>query len=296
MPGLWIAFTLVAAFAQTLRNLVQRELTGPLGTTGATFVRFLYGLPFGLVFLGVVLAVTGERLPMPSPEGLAWSAMGALTQIAATALLLMAMQARSFVVVTAYIKTEPVLVAIFGLVLLAEPLTLTVTVAILVATAGVIVMSIPRAGVGELFSARPMLLGLAAAGLFGLSAVGFRAGITALDSPSYVVNASTTLAVGLLIQVAALVLWLLARNRGTLVALFREWRASLPGGFLGAFASQMWFLAFALETAAKVRTLALVEIFFAQLLAGTLLRQRTGARDWAGIALVALGVILLLNG
>jgi drug/metabolite transporter (DMT)-like permease len=222
--------------------------------------------------------------------------MGALTQIAATALLLLAMQARSFVVVTAYIKTEPVLVALFGLVLLAEPLTLMVTLAILVATAGVVVMSIPKTGVGELFSARPMVLGLAAAALFGLSAIGFRGGITALGSPSYVVNASTTLVVGLLIQVVALVLWLLVTNRQTLVALFRAWRPSLPGGFLGAFASQMWFLAFAIETAAKVRTLALVEIFFAQLLAGTLLRQKTGIREWLGIGLVAIGVMLLLNG
>lgn len=296
MAGFWIVFTLVAAFSQTLRNLVQRQLTTTLGTSGATFVRFLYGLPFGILFLAAVLLATGERLPLPNLEVVAWTGMGALSQIAATALLLMAMQARSFVVVTAYIKTEPVLVAVFGLVLLAEPLTLTVTLAILVATAGVIVMSIPKSGVGELFSARPMVLGLAAAGLFGLSAVGFRGGISALGGPNYIVNASTTLVLGLLIQVVALMTWLLIADRKTLVALFRAWRPSLPGGFLGAFASQMWFLAFALETAAKVRTLALVEIFFAQLFAGTLLKQKTGISEWLSIALVALGVVLLLNG
>lgn len=296
MPGLWIAFTLVAAFAQTLRNLVQRELTGTLGTAGATFVRFLYGLPFGILFLAAVLLITGERLPVPTLAVVAWTTLGALTQIAATALLLMAMQARSFVVVTAYIKTEPVLVALFGLVLLGEPLTLVVSIAILVATTGVIVMSFPKAGAGELFAAKPMVLGLAAAGLFGLSAVGFRGGITALGSPSFIVNASTTLVLGLLIQVVALIAWLLVADRQTFRALFAAWRPSLPGGFLGAFASQMWFLAFALETAAKVRTLALVEIFFAQFLAGTLLKQKTGLREWLGIALVALGVVLLLNG
>jgi drug/metabolite transporter (DMT)-like permease len=296
MGGLWIVFTLVAAFSQTLRNLVQRELTGTLGTAGATHVRFLYGLPFGILFLAAVLLVTGEALPIPSAEGVAWTAMGALTQIAATALLLMAMQARSFVVVTAYIKTEPVLVAIFGLVLLSEPLTLMVTVAILVATAGVIVMSFPKAGASEVFSARPVVLGLVSAGLFGLSAVGFRGGITGLGSPSYIVNASTTLVLSLFIQVVALTTWLALTDRKTLTALFKAWRPSIPGGFLGAFASQMWFLAFALETPAKVRTLALVEIFFAQLLAGTLLKQKTGFREWLGIALVAIGVVLLLNG
>ena len=35
-------------------------------------------------------------------------------------------------------------------------------------------------------------------------------------------------------------------------------------GFMGAFASQFWFLAFALTAAANVRTLALVEVLFAQ--------------------------------
>jgi hypothetical protein len=49
-----------------------------------------------------------------------------------------------------------------------------------------------------------------------------------------------------------------------LTAIIRAWRPSLVAGLVGAFASQMWFLAFALETAAKVRTLGLIEILFAR--------------------------------
>jgi uncharacterized membrane protein len=79
-------------------------------------------------------------------------------------------------------------------------------------------------------------------------------------------------------------------------ALLAGWRSSLTAGFMGAFASQAWFLAFAVESAARVRTLALVEIIFAQFLAGGLLRERAGLREWLGIALVVLGVVLLLNG
>lgn len=78
-PWLWIVFTLVAAFSQTLRNLVQRELTGTLGTAGATHARFLYGLPFSVLFLVVVLLVTGVPLPMPTLASFAWTAAGALT-------------------------------------------------------------------------------------------------------------------------------------------------------------------------------------------------------------------------
>ncbi|MGA2943999.1 MAG: EamA/RhaT family transporter, partial [Xanthobacteraceae bacterium] len=46
---LWIVFTVAAAFFQTLRNAMQRELTVTLGTVGATHVRFLFGFPFALL-------------------------------------------------------------------------------------------------------------------------------------------------------------------------------------------------------------------------------------------------------
>jgi uncharacterized membrane protein len=80
-----------------------------------------------------------------------------------------------------------------------------------------------------------------------------------------------------------------------LAAIFRAWRPSLFAGFMGAFASQMWFLAFALETAAKVRTLALIEILFAQALSRNLFKQNVASRDAAGIGLIVVGVVLLLN-
>ena len=48
---LWAVFTVIAAFTQTLRNAMQRELTGGLGTVGATHVRFLFGFPLPSFFL-----------------------------------------------------------------------------------------------------------------------------------------------------------------------------------------------------------------------------------------------------
>ena len=65
-PGLWAIFTVVAAAAQTVRNATQRELTQKLGTVGATHVRFLFGLPFALVFLAGVTIALGRGLPRPS--------------------------------------------------------------------------------------------------------------------------------------------------------------------------------------------------------------------------------------
>src|SRR5690606_17187067 len=107
-PWLWILLTIGAAAAQTARNAMQRDLTGRLGTVGATHVRFLFGMPFGLLLLALVLAVAGGPAPAPNAAFAGWLLAGALAQILATALMLGAMQRRSFVVATAYIKTEPV--------------------------------------------------------------------------------------------------------------------------------------------------------------------------------------------
>src|SRR3954463_1939392 len=164
-PWLWIVFTVLAAAGQTARNAMQRELTATLGTVGATHVRFLFGFPFALLFLAAVMAVTGAAWPRPEPSYIPWLLAGALAKIAATALMLAAMGERSFVVTIAYIKTEPVQVALFGLIFLGEHLTLPLALAILIATAGVIVMSLRPGAAG---SPRAMLLGISGGGMFAL--------------------------------------------------------------------------------------------------------------------------------
>jgi drug/metabolite transporter (DMT)-like permease len=288
---LWVVFTLIAAAAQTVRNATQRELTAKLGTVGATHVRFLFGFPFSLVFLAGVLIALGQTLPRPPLVFWPWVLDGALAQIAATALMLAAMNDRSFVVIYAYIKTEPVHVALLGLIFLGDVVTPAMAVAILIATTGVVVMALKP---GAKMDVRATLLGLAAGAMFGLSAIGYRGAIRSLGLPSFVLTATFTLVVGLLLQSALLSLWLWLRNPAVLGAIVRAWRPSLLAGFMGALASQFWFLAFAVASAASVRTLALVEVLFAQAISSFVFRQPTTAREGVGIVLIVLGVVLLL--
>jgi drug/metabolite transporter (DMT)-like permease len=74
------------------------------------------------------------------------------------------------------------------------------------------------------------------------------------------------------------------------------WRPSLAAGFLGSFASEMWFLAFALQTPARVRTLGLVEILVAGMISRRVFAQASGVRDIIGMVLVIGGIALLFNG
>lgn len=297
---LWALFTVTAAAAQTARNALQRGLTERLGTVGATHVRFLYGVPFAAVFFVLVSFAIGDRPPAPSLSFIAWCCLGALAQILATALMLAAMRARSFVVTIAYTKTEPLQVALFAVVVLGEALTPLMVSAILIATAGVMIMSWPTGETAaDALSWRPALLGIAAGSMFALAAVGFRGAILELSAGGatpFVLVATTTLMWGLTLQALALSAWLAWRDRAVLIEVLKAWRISAVAGFMGAFASQMWFLAFALEQVARVRTLALVEVLFAWAVSRNVLKQTTSLRDVIGMAMVIIGVIAILNG
>jgi drug/metabolite transporter (DMT)-like permease len=291
---LWIPFTVVAALGQVTRNAMQRQLTGPLGTWGATNIRFLFGFPFSIVFFVVVIAVTGDHVPWPTSAFWPWLLLGALCQIVATGLMLLAMNDHSFVVTTAYLKTEAIQTAIFGFIFLGDHLTALKVIAILVATIGVIITALRPGGEKNFADLKPTVLGLVAAATFALSAIGFRGAILTISGVSFVTAASYTLVFGLLVQTLVLTIYLLARAPGVLKAIIGLWKPSLLAGFMGAFASQFWFLAFALTAAANVRTLALVEVLFAQAIAYFSFKQPLSVRELSGIALIVIGVALLV--
>jgi drug/metabolite transporter (DMT)-like permease len=288
---LWAFFTIIAAAAQTVRNATQRGLTASLGTVGATHVRFLFGFPFALVFLVGVMIALDQSLPIPPLVYWPWVIDGALAQIAATALMLAAMNERSFVVVYAYIKTEPVQAALFGLLFLGDAVSPGTAAAILIATVGVVTMALKPETSSDL---KATMMGLGSGAMLALSVVGFRGAILSLGLSSYVMAATFTLCIGLLMQAVLLSLYLWLRQPAVLASIMTAWRPSLFAGFMGALASQFWFLAFALATAASVRTLALVEVLFAQGISRFIFKQATTRRESFGILWIVIGVVMLL--
>lgn len=297
MPSasLWIPVTVAAATAQVFRNGAQAQLTAKIGTLGATQVRFVFGLPFAVLFLGLALWIGGASIPPIGPDALAWCALGAVCQIAATALMLLVMRERAFGVAYAYIKTEPVIVALLGVLVLRDVLGWVAWVAVGVVTAGVLLASTkPSEARLLLRDGRLIFLGMLGGGLFGMSAIAFRAAIGALASGGYVVRSLSMLVLSLAIQTLLLGLWLAFRDRQAFLGSLREWRVSLGAGFLGAAASSGWFIAFALTAAANVRTLALIEIPLAALVSGRISGKRLAANEWAGMAVILVGLALLL--
>lgn len=295
MDWLWIPITVWAALAQTVRNAAQRSLVASLGTLGATLVRFLYGLPFALLWLAAVAAATGEPMPQLEPAFFAWVALGALAQIAATALLLAAMQERNFALGVAYSKTEVLQTAVFATVFLGDPLGAIGATAVLAATLGVLLLSPvdrerPLRTLLEGWTSRASLLGIGSGAGFALAAVGYRGAALALPGSGFLIAAAAALAAAQLLQTLALGGFLALRDPGAIAGALREWRRSLVAGFMGAAASAGWFTAFALAPAAHVRTLGLVELVFSYAVSRRFFRERLTRLEAAGMWLLALGV------
>jgi len=293
---LWIPITIFAALAQTFRNAAQRHLTKKLGTLGATLVRFLYGLPFAFLWLLALNQLAGLPLPTQNWISFGWTALGAVGQLVATALLLRTMEERNFAIGVVYSKTEIIQIAIFAIVLLGDPLSTATALAIAVATAGLVLLSPKPAGGSEAESgwASPVALyGLGSGAAFAVSAVGYRGGALALDTPSLFIAAAYVLAWAQSLQVLLLGGWLWARSPTVLAAVAREWRLSTGAGFAGTAASAGWFTAMAIEPVAHVRTLGLVEVLFSFAVSRRVFRERIGWRELAGIALVVLGVAMI---
>lgn len=293
---LWIPIVLAAAAAQTVRNAAQKDLGRTAGTLAATSVRFVYGLPFALIGLGVVFVLAAKPLPAPNADFVARVAGSALAQLVATALLLAAMQRRSFIVAVAYSKTEVLQVALFSAVLLGEPVTALSVVAIVVASLGVWLLSPPTAGSPATVGApqgwlsSTALMGVGSGAGFALSAVGYRAAAQALGSMPAWESAAYALVWAQALQSVAILAALLLWRPDALGATMRAWRISMLAGAFGALASFGWFTAFALRNAADVRTLALVEVLYGYLVSRRVFAEHVARREKWALLLLTLGI------
>ena len=297
--NLWIPVTIFAAFAQTIRNAAQKHLAVSLGTLGATLVRFLYGLPFALLWLTGVHHFGGYAYPSPNWTFMGWITIGALGQIGGTALLLKVVAQRNFTLGVAYSKTETLQVALFGFLLLGDPLQPAVLLAVLVGTVGVLLLSPPDPqhplrGLLRGWTTPVALYGLASGTCFCFAVVGYRGGALALEGVAFPMAAAFGLVVAQTLQTVLLGTWLLRRDPAVAVAVGRAWRESLFAGFAGAAASAAWFIALAIEPSAHVRTLGLIELLFAYVVSRRVFREHLERNEMVGIVLLAIALATVM--
>lgn len=296
---LWIPITIAAAFLQNLRSVVQKHLKGVMGTTGATFVRFGFGFPFALIFVGVLHWGVAYELPRLNAPFFAWAVVGGISQIAATFLLVHLFSFRNFAVGTAYSRTEPAQAALFGLLFLGERATAGTLAAIAISVFGVMLISVAHMAFNlrtlvTSVLARNALIGLASGTFFGISAVAYRAASLALGGPNFMMQAAVTLAVVIVLQTVVMFAWIVCKERSELHRIAKAWRPALFTGLVGASASFGWFMAMTLQQAAIVKSLAQIEMLFTFASSVFFFRERINRLEIAGCVLIVGGILVLL--
>lgn len=295
----WVVITIAAAFFQNVRSTLQKYLKGRIGTTGATFVRFGFGLPFAFLFLAILHYGVGYELSVLNNKFFAWVVVAALAQITAQALLIHLFSYRNFAVGTAYSRTEPAQAALFGLIFLSETVSWMVLLAIGISVAGVMLISVARTdrNPGALItslSSRSVAIGLASGSFFGLSAVGYRGASLALEGPNFLMQGSITLCTAITFQTIVMLIFIAVRDPGELRRIAAAWKPAMAVGFVGATASFGWFTAMTLEKAAIVKAVAQIEMLFTFASTVFVFREKINSLEVIGCLAIVGGILLLL--
>ncbi len=289
---LWIPIAIGAAFLQNIRSSLQKHLKGQLSTGGATFSRFVFGVPLALCLMGVLIS-SGATMPSPNLRFTTFAMIGGISQITATFLLVHLFGLRNFAVGTTLSKTETIQAAIFGILLLGDQISGGAAIAIIVSLFGVVLLSTPDGLRGGILN-RSSLIGLASGTAFAVSGVSYRAASLSLESGDFLVRASFTLVVVIIFQTVIMAIWLRLKEAGQIGKVIASWRVSIWVGISGGLASFGWFSAMTLQNAAYVKALGQIEILFTIAVSIIFFREKPTPREWVGILLACAGILILL--
>ncbi len=293
----WVIFTVLAAFFQNLRTSLQKRLNKDLSLVASAYVRFAFALPFALmVFLLNFRSFDIVPIILDQNNFIYYTFLGAIFQIIFTLLLLYLFKFSNFVVGTSLSKTEVIQIAIFEYIILKDKLNLFGIIGIVVATIGVIVITIKDVKLFfKNFFSKVTLIGLTTGLILGLSVVYFRAAALSLENfSSNFDKAITTLFFGLFIQTAVVTTYLLVFEKSEFKKFYQNKVEICFTGLAGFLATLSWFFAFTLIQASFVRAVGQIEILFSYVSSKYLFKEKITFIEIMGIIIFISGATLLL--
>lgn len=210
---LWIPATIAGSLFQVARNALQRGVMTAAGPWGATLVRFLFGLPFAVVFVGVAISLTRDVSLHFTPAFWVAACSGATTQVFATASLLLAMDRAGFAVGTTLQQSSLPLAALLGLIVYDDRLSPLAWIGVTVTTAGLVTLGWPARGATGTRPLSGAMFGLISGLCFGFSLNAFRHAGLILEPRHPIVSALASVAIVQAIQATGMTLILLACDR-----------------------------------------------------------------------------------
>jgi len=293
----WMIVTIFGAFFQNLRSSLQKKLNKDLSTVASTYVRFVFALPFASLLFFIYFKNFEIIIEiLPQTNFLYYVILASVFQIIFTFVLLYLFKYSNFVVGTSLSKTEVIQVAIFEYLILKDKLNILGISGIIIATLGVIIMTIKdlKLFFNNFFS-KTTLIGLTSGLFLGLSVVYFRAAaLSLINFSSNFEKALSTLFIGLVIQTSIITVYLLIFERSEFKKLYNNKFESCLAGLAGFMATLSWFYAFTLMQASFIRAFGQIEIFFSYLSSKYFFKEKLKFSEIIGIVIFVSGVLLML--
>ena len=293
----WIVITIFGAFFQNLRSSLQKKLNTNLSTITSTYVRFAFALPFAtLLFFIYFRNFEIISVILVQSNFVYYTILASVFQIIFTFILLYLFKFSNFVGGTALSKTEVIQVAIFEYFLLKDKLNIFGVFGIIIATVGVIIISVKdlKLFFNNFFS-KTTLIGLTTGLFLALSVVYFRAAALSLENfSSNFEKAISTLFFGLVIQTFIITIYLFIFERSEFKKFYDNKFESCLAGFAGFMATMSWFFAFTLIQASFVRALGQIEILFSYLSSKYIFKEKIKISEIVGILIFVSGVTIML--
>ena len=298
---LWIIATLCAASFQTIRFTLQKILAdGNLSPLGATYSRFIFAAPWIVLFSLIFLLLTNVSIPDLESQFLLFAVGGGLAQILATVCVILVFKSRNFAVGITLKKTEVILTALVGLILISEGVSTISMFLICLGGAGVFflskkVSSVDRSNFSILN--KSAVYGLLSGLLFAISAVCYRSATLSVVSDLVYLRAGFTLLIVILSQSFVMTIWLALVEPGQIKLVWLERKKGFWVGVTSLGGSFFWFTAFTLQNAAYVKAVGQIELIFSLLITTLFFKERILNREILGMLLIgisALGLILVV--
>jgi drug/metabolite transporter (DMT)-like permease len=292
MSLLWIPATIIGASLQVARNALQRGMIASSGPWGATLVRFLFGLPFSILFVAVVAKFSPNADPHYNFTFWTSASVGALAQLLATTTLLVSMERVGFAVASTLQHVALPIAALIGFLVYGDPLSEVAWIGVFVTTAGLVTLTWPSRRASGPKPVSGAIYGLLSGLCFGLSLNAFRHASIALEPHESIYAALMTVAIVQALQSAGLSLFLIVTDRSAVHAVIKSWKQSLGAGCTGATASAFWFVALSLSPAAPVRAVGTISAPIAAFAGHRVFRERLTLKQILAGLTVLGGVVL----
>lgn len=289
--GLWIPFTLFAAFMQSWRNAFQKRLSKDVSTAGVTLARFLWATPLALLYLVVLYWIKPVALPSVDGHVVLIILLAAVSQIIATALMVVLFRLRNYAVGVGLAKSEAILAAILGALFFNAPLPWLAWVGVLIG--GIAVWLMSHTGHLRELPLKTVTIGLGSGLAFALTTLWVREATLSIGLP-FPYSAAWVLLWVIAVQTLILILWLALREPGTLKVLWQRPKLVISISVFSCLGSLGWFTAMSLETVAMVKTLGQVEVLFTLAISARWFREMLGVRDLLGLGCIVAGALCVI--